>query len=162
MTAAPDFGHLEPMLDATQRELRSAGVTDTPGVLLADAGYWHHQQMERIVDPRDRGADPAGCEQAQGRPAGLGRWPLRVHASRARARARRRALPATPADDRAGVRPDQAQPRDRTVPAKRPSRRARGMAPDHRHPQSPDRPPSPAPATPDRTRPPRPAPRPAA
>src|SRR5919199_3939063 len=27
MTAAPDFGHLEPMLDAAQRELRSAGVT---------------------------------------------------------------------------------------------------------------------------------------
>jgi transposase len=50
MTAAPDFGHLEPMLDAAQRELRTAGVTDTPGVLLADAGYWHQQQMERIVD----------------------------------------------------------------------------------------------------------------
>jgi transposase len=50
MTAAPDFGHLEPMLDAAQRELRSAGVTETPGVLLADAGYWHQQQMERIVD----------------------------------------------------------------------------------------------------------------
>jgi transposase len=50
MTAAPDFGHLEPMLDAAQRELRAAGVTDTPGVVLADAGYWHQQQMERIVD----------------------------------------------------------------------------------------------------------------
>jgi transposase len=50
MTAAPDFGHLEPMLDAARRELRAAGVTDTPGVLLADAGYRHHQQMERIVD----------------------------------------------------------------------------------------------------------------
>ena len=50
MTAAPDFGHLEPMLDAAQRELRAAGVTDTPGVLLADAGYWHQRQMERIVD----------------------------------------------------------------------------------------------------------------
>ena len=50
MTAAPDFGHLEPMLDAAQRELRAAGVTDAPGVLLADAGYWHQQQMERIVD----------------------------------------------------------------------------------------------------------------
>src|SRR5919201_5914662 len=50
MTAAPDFGHLEPMLDAAQRELRAAGVTETPGVLLADAGYWHQQQMERIVD----------------------------------------------------------------------------------------------------------------
>jgi transposase len=50
MTAAPDFGHLEPMLDATQRELHAAGVTETPGVLLADAGYWHQRQMERIVD----------------------------------------------------------------------------------------------------------------
>jgi transposase len=50
MTAAPDFGHLEPMFDAAQRELRAAGVTDTPGVLLADAGYWHQQQIERIVD----------------------------------------------------------------------------------------------------------------
>src|SRR3982751_5230384 len=50
MTIAPDFGHLEPMLDAAQRELDAAGVTDTPEVLLADAGYWHHQQMERIVD----------------------------------------------------------------------------------------------------------------
>src|ERR671918_566637 len=50
MTSAPDFGHLEPMLNAAQRELRAAGVSDTPGVLLADAGYWHQQQMERIVD----------------------------------------------------------------------------------------------------------------
>jgi transposase len=50
MTAAPDFGHLEPMLDAAQRELQAAGVADTPGVLLADAGYWHQRQMERIVD----------------------------------------------------------------------------------------------------------------
>jgi transposase len=50
MTAAPDFGHLEPMLDAAQRELEAAGVNETPGVLLADAGYWHQRQMERIVD----------------------------------------------------------------------------------------------------------------
>jgi transposase len=50
MTAAPDFGHLEPMLDAAQRELHAAGVTEAPDVLLADAGYWHQQQMERIVD----------------------------------------------------------------------------------------------------------------
>jgi transposase len=50
MTAAPDFGHLEPMLDATQRELQAAGIDDTPTVVVADAGYWHQQQMERIVD----------------------------------------------------------------------------------------------------------------
>jgi transposase len=50
MTAAPDLGHLEPMLDAAQRELQAAGVSDRPEVLLADAGYWHQQQMERIID----------------------------------------------------------------------------------------------------------------
>src|SRR5215218_1830921 len=50
MTAAPDFGHLEPMLDAAQRELQAAGVTDTPEVLLADAGYWHGEQMQRIAE----------------------------------------------------------------------------------------------------------------
>jgi hypothetical protein len=50
MTAAPDFGHLEPMLDAAQRDLHAAGVDEIPDVLLADAGYWHQHQMERIVD----------------------------------------------------------------------------------------------------------------
>ena len=50
MTAAPDFGHLEPMLNAAQRELEIAGVTERPEVLLADAGYWHQQQMEHIID----------------------------------------------------------------------------------------------------------------
>src|SRR3954447_12925155 len=48
MTVAPDFGHLEPMLDAAQRELAAVGVDELPDVLVADAGYWHQQQMERI------------------------------------------------------------------------------------------------------------------
>ena len=48
-TVGADFGHLEPMLDAAQRELEAAGVTDTPDVVLADAGYWHGEQMERII-----------------------------------------------------------------------------------------------------------------
>ena len=46
---SPDFGHLEPMLNAAHNELDAAGVTDTPDVVLADAGYWHQDQMERIV-----------------------------------------------------------------------------------------------------------------
>jgi hypothetical protein len=46
---SPDFGHLEPMLQAAHSALRAAGVTDTPDVVLADAGYWHQDQMERIV-----------------------------------------------------------------------------------------------------------------
>jgi hypothetical protein len=49
-TVGADFGHLEPMLDAAQRELAGAGVDETPGVLLADAGYWHGEQMQSIVN----------------------------------------------------------------------------------------------------------------
>jgi hypothetical protein len=37
------------MLDATQRELAAAGI-EQPEVLLADAGHWHGEQMQRIVD----------------------------------------------------------------------------------------------------------------
>jgi hypothetical protein len=50
MVASPDFGHLEPMLHAAGRELEAAGVTATPAVVLADAGYWHHEQMNAITD----------------------------------------------------------------------------------------------------------------
>jgi Transposase DDE domain len=49
MVASPDFGHLEPMLNAAQTEMQAAGVSDTPEVLLADAGYWHQDQIETIV-----------------------------------------------------------------------------------------------------------------
>jgi hypothetical protein len=49
MVSSPDFGHLEPMFAATRRELQAAGATQVPEVLLADAGYWHQEQMERIV-----------------------------------------------------------------------------------------------------------------
>jgi transposase len=46
---SPDFGHLEPMIDATQAELERAGVPGKPAVALADAGYWHQKQMENVV-----------------------------------------------------------------------------------------------------------------
>jgi hypothetical protein len=45
MTASPDFGHLEPMIDTAERELRAAGVDERAGTILADAGYWHLEQM---------------------------------------------------------------------------------------------------------------------
>jgi transposase len=47
--ASPDFGHLEPMITAARRELRAAGVESAPGVVLADAGYWHQVQMQRLL-----------------------------------------------------------------------------------------------------------------
>jgi len=66
---SPDFGHLEPMVTATEAEL-TAGIATRPHVVLADAGYWHQAQMDRLVNraigvliPPDagkrRGARPA-------------------------------------------------------------------------------------------------------
>jgi len=49
MTASPDFGHLGPMLAAARRELANAGVTKPPDVVVADAGYWHLEQMNQIT-----------------------------------------------------------------------------------------------------------------
>jgi transposase len=49
MTASPDFGHLGPMLAAARRELTAAGVTRQPQVVVADAGYWHLEQMNEIT-----------------------------------------------------------------------------------------------------------------
>ena len=45
---SPDFGHLEPMVNATEREFKQVGAS-SPGVVVADAGYWHKRQMENVV-----------------------------------------------------------------------------------------------------------------
>jgi transposase len=45
---SPDFGHLEPMVRATQHELRGVELGD-PHVVLADAGYWHQRQIETVA-----------------------------------------------------------------------------------------------------------------
>jgi transposase len=44
-----DFSHLEPMVTATLRELEQAGVTATPRVALADAGFWNEQHMDQVT-----------------------------------------------------------------------------------------------------------------
>jgi transposase len=46
---SPDFGHLEPMITATERQLEAIGVSERPEVALADAGYWHQVQMQNIA-----------------------------------------------------------------------------------------------------------------
>jgi hypothetical protein len=45
----PDFGHLEPMLDHALEHLRRHQVTELPQTVVADAGYWHTIQMQRIA-----------------------------------------------------------------------------------------------------------------
>jgi Transposase DDE domain len=46
---SPDFGHLEPMVTTAQTELTSVGIHEKPGVVVADAGYWHHEQMDNLA-----------------------------------------------------------------------------------------------------------------
>jgi len=46
---SPDFGHLKPMISAAERELRDAGITEELQIVVADAGYWHHVQMDDLA-----------------------------------------------------------------------------------------------------------------
>lgn len=48
--ASSDFGHLEPMIKAVNDELTDIGVHDTPGVAVADSGYWHEAQIDQVVN----------------------------------------------------------------------------------------------------------------
>ena len=47
---SPDFGHLEPTLNATLAHLDRHGIGERPEVVIADAGYWHTRQIEAIED----------------------------------------------------------------------------------------------------------------
>src|SRR3954468_13981631 len=46
---SPEFGHLERTLNAARRELHAAGVTELPKVVVADSGYSHTEQMQRLA-----------------------------------------------------------------------------------------------------------------
>jgi transposase len=47
--SSADFGQLGPLVDAARRELRAVGIERPPDVVLADAGYWHHVQMQALA-----------------------------------------------------------------------------------------------------------------
>jgi hypothetical protein len=109
-TESPDFGHLEPMVRATQRELRTVDLGD-PDVVVAVAGYWHQRQMQHIVsDGMTVLVPPDAGLRTDARPA-MDRRALRLHAPRPRQSRRPRALPPAPDHHRARLRPDQVQPR---------------------------------------------------
>src|SRR4051794_37124176 len=46
--SSADFGQLEPMGHAAERELAGARIAGAAEVVLADAGYWHTEQIERL------------------------------------------------------------------------------------------------------------------
>ena len=72
---SPDFGQLEPMVDATLSELHNAGVEQRPRVAVADAGYWHHDQIDSVAaqgiavlippDSRNRKAARPGWQEGR-------------------------------------------------------------------------------------------------
>ena len=44
-----DTASLQPMVETAMRELAGAGVTETPGVVLADAGYWKNEAIDALI-----------------------------------------------------------------------------------------------------------------
>ena len=54
-TKGGDFEELNPMTSAAERELADAGVGESPGVVLADAGYWSNDHIDSL---RERGMIP--------------------------------------------------------------------------------------------------------
>ncbi len=54
-TEGVDFEQLDPMISAAERELKGAGITECPGVVLADAGYWSNGHIDAL---RERGMTP--------------------------------------------------------------------------------------------------------
>jgi hypothetical protein len=57
-TEGGDFEQLDPVVSATERELKEAGVTERPEVVLADAGYWSNAHIDSL---RERGVIPIGA-----------------------------------------------------------------------------------------------------
>ena len=47
--SSADFGLLGPMITAAEHELTAAGMPVAPEVVLADAGYWHGEQMDALT-----------------------------------------------------------------------------------------------------------------
>src|SRR4051812_39920689 len=48
-TESLDTASLQPMVETALRELARAGVGETPGVVLADAGYWKNDAIDALV-----------------------------------------------------------------------------------------------------------------
>ena len=91
-TDPQDFGHLGPMMSAVQRELERVGVTERIGVVVADAGYWHLQQMDELAAQGIPVLIPPDSKKRKTTRPGVGRRPLRLDAAITRQRLRPRGL----------------------------------------------------------------------
>jgi transposase len=70
LSNGPDFGQLGPLVDKALDELKRAGVCEVPDVILADAGYWHTQQMEVIVAAGTKVVIPPDSSNRKGKRPG--------------------------------------------------------------------------------------------
>jgi transposase len=52
LTEANDLGALAPMIGLAGTELGRAGSEERPGIVLADAGYWSAEQLDRVREGR--------------------------------------------------------------------------------------------------------------
>jgi Transposase DDE domain len=132
---SPDFGHLEPMVSAAQSELEWAGVRDTPQMVIADAGYWHTEQMENIVSRGTQVLIPPDAIKRRGARPGWDGGPYAFMRRVLETDTGGGALPKTPGDDRACLRRHEVQPPPRSLLAPRKIRLPLRMAAHHRHPQ---------------------------
>jgi transposase len=67
---SPDFGHLGPMIEATERQLAAARIEDQIETVVGDAGYWHQEQMEEIIARGKRVLVPPDSRNRHGPRAG--------------------------------------------------------------------------------------------
>ena len=122
MTVDPDFGHLEPMSTPPRAGSPPPASWESRKVSSRDAGYWHQQQMERIVDRGIPVLIPPDSSRRKGTRPG---WDGGAYAFMRRVLATDRGgelYGQRQNDDRAGLRRHQVQPRHRPLPTPRPSR----------------------------------------
>ena len=68
--SSADFGQMGPMIDKARTELGAAGVAEQPGVVLADAGYWHGGQIDALMGEGIQVLIPPDADTRRGRRPG--------------------------------------------------------------------------------------------
>jgi transposase len=64
--SSADFGQMGPMIADAEAELAAAGVTSPPAVVLADAGYWHGEQIDELMGRGIRVLVPPDANKRRG------------------------------------------------------------------------------------------------
>ena len=124
-----------PMVDKAGAELAGAGITDQPGIVLADAGYWHGEQIDRLMGQGVKVLIPPDADKRRGTRPGWdgGRYAfmrniLDTPAAGELYAQRQRMIEPVFADTKFNRRADRFLRRGRAAAP-------RGMAPDHCHRQ---------------------------